>query len=559
MIKRFIGRASLLLLGVLLPLLGVEYTLRALDIPPTLEPPAHCRPFAAAKQEAYRYNQHGSYPPNFTHAQCKTEFSISYSSDSLGYLGVNRPVAEPRSLLIIGDSFAFGYGVEQKENFASRLNAYNAGLWGRSFPLHAQVFEQIAPRLSPEKVIWIIYPNHLVSASKGGWQAPQISDTEHPFFHQLIAYYNQTHLSTLILQATGIGWNRPNYYTKEWALYDNRSQDVETGYQAFETAAQRITEIAATQNINVYPVLVPSKKLLEFKQEGSGPGLLTIGRNLQADLPTNRLKQTLTNVGIPAQQIIDLEPLFRDNEIPWRELYYIEDVHWNTLGHGAVADYLSQALQLSSNDQLQSPQDKPDVLPLFDAVQHTTSQLQVNNDVITELEVPYAIGYTLNGADQYLSSTSAKFQITGSLSIGAWVSARKLGHYPSIMSKGEQEGKYAYGFEYNHQVPAACFRIVKQHLCKEDNYADSLWHFVVGVYDQNTKTAIFYYDGQEVSRKLISESIKDTSTQFLLGRSVLDPKRTWPGTIAAPFVLPRALSEEEVETLFNLFSQTFPS
>ncbi|HEU4404056.1 MAG TPA: hypothetical protein VFS43_01995 [Polyangiaceae bacterium] len=82
--------------------------------------------------------------------------------DGAGYRGASgRPWAEG-GVLVVGDSQAFGLGVEAEEAFAARLGGalgapvYNAGVPTYGPPEFAQVIDELAPKLKPKTVVYVV-------------------------------------------------------------------------------------------------------------------------------------------------------------------------------------------------------------------------------------------------------------------------------------------------------------------------------------------------------------------------------------------------------------------
>src|SRR6185369_1065369 len=100
---------------------------------------------------------------------------------------------------------------------------------------HVVAFRRIAPIIKPKRAMWILYPPHLISSTPRLWNTRRYFDQgQHPVFSFLIDVYNKTRLSTLILKTTGWGYNRSDYYSLEWSLYDSSDGLAVAGFTAFE-------------------------------------------------------------------------------------------------------------------------------------------------------------------------------------------------------------------------------------------------------------------------------------------------------------------------------------
>ncbi len=83
----------------------------------------------------------------------QTDFSVTYGIDARGLRKTcQAPGRDSKKLVFIGDSFTFGQGVEDQENFVYQLSCtfpqydfYNFGSIGRDFPYYQAVLDQLVP------------------------------------------------------------------------------------------------------------------------------------------------------------------------------------------------------------------------------------------------------------------------------------------------------------------------------------------------------------------------------------------------------------------------------
>jgi hypothetical protein len=118
---RLRGNALLLLASTLFALGAAELVLRALA-----EQRSVVRPDGERKTlfNAYRSDERLSYAfrPGWVGTQSGSDFRVAVAIDARGMRSVAEPVAAPVArLLVLGDSFAYGWGVEASESFAGRL------------------------------------------------------------------------------------------------------------------------------------------------------------------------------------------------------------------------------------------------------------------------------------------------------------------------------------------------------------------------------------------------------------------------------------------------------
>lgn len=116
-----------------------------------------------------------SYEKNKTDSIKSIEYSTSFNTNSLGLrykqLSIEKSTNEKR-ILVLGDSYVFGLGVEENETFCSKLekhystttnpvNFVNAGLIGTG-PFHyAKLFFNLGTELNPDGVLICVYANDL--------------------------------------------------------------------------------------------------------------------------------------------------------------------------------------------------------------------------------------------------------------------------------------------------------------------------------------------------------------------------------------------------------------
>jgi hypothetical protein len=238
-------------------------------------------------------NTNGHYEPGSIASIYAEGRTVSGEIDNVGYLGNRDPEAKPTEILVFGDSFAYGFGVAERDAFAAKLGGYNGGLWGEAFPMHLKVFRRIVPVLGPKLAIWAVYPPHVISCTGAGWYTRRnISKKAHPFLFALVQYYNRLTLSSLVLKVTGWGLNRPDYYSLEWDLYDPKFSGYDEGYRQFEQAVKGITSVASNAGIQLFVLFVPSKNRIALELEGDRPRLYPAAQ-LDPNVPIVRMARIL--------------------------------------------------------------------------------------------------------------------------------------------------------------------------------------------------------------------------------------------------------------------------
>lgn len=146
----FAGVATLLV--TVLTLGAVEVLLRAIDYPP-----AAFSPWIRSGKFGFRL------APGIRVRMRGPEYDVEVATNSLGMRDDEpRPQAHPR-VLLLGDSFAMGYGVDRGRIFADRLEAdlgvdvVNAGTGGYEIVQQPRVLAEYGPGLKPDLVLYALY------------------------------------------------------------------------------------------------------------------------------------------------------------------------------------------------------------------------------------------------------------------------------------------------------------------------------------------------------------------------------------------------------------------
>lgn len=337
---------SLVALSFMLGLWGVNAALIQMKFPAETYVPEICK--NNNEQISFTYTQsltNAFYPSNSELPVCTRDFFVVNHSDNFGYLGYGQSeIPKGNSLLVFGDSFAYGYGVPQDKSFAAIMGAYNAGLWGNTYPQHLRVFKRVVGKMKIQRAYWVVYPPHVITATNNGWMtSTNITQAEHPWLYELLGYFNKTQLSTALLATTGIGFNRGDSFTPEWRLFNIDSKRHEEGYSSFQDSAASLARIAKENNVELIIIFMPSKQQMMLEINNKRPLFVGGNEKVDAEWPVKRLSKTLVERGIPLEKQINLLPYFAKQN--WKNLYFQHDAHLNENGNRLVAEILLQARQ----------------------------------------------------------------------------------------------------------------------------------------------------------------------------------------------------------------------
>lgn len=314
------------------------------------------------------------YPKNHLVRHCDKEFDYVYHTDSNG-LRVGSSLQ--KDILAIGDSFTFGFGVQDSQTYPSRLNAYNAGMWGNTFDVQYLSLKENVKLLKPKDIIWGLYPPHLISMTPDQWnkKSPgdmyyQLSDGQKKWLTKVdVDNLNAYPLVKLLMNSLGykgvkvdLGWlvlEKNPYYSKERLIYNkcmkdtqytnNKMKNVELSTEmsrAYADLGGYIKDAKEFENHNgvkIHFLLIPSKFYLTHRSSQIRFSTYK-GECIDFEYPNSIIKKYIINAGFTSDRIIDLSK--SDNFQPgkWEALYFLGDAHWNADGNAAVANIVKHSL-----------------------------------------------------------------------------------------------------------------------------------------------------------------------------------------------------------------------
>jgi len=263
--------------------------------------------------------------------------------------GIDKPAGMMR-ILLLGDSFAFGWGVKDNETFAARLEemdpkleVLNLGVAGYGLDQILLSFREIGRRFSPDLVFVTVFPEDFWRATRSftdaGYAKPyftlsgkdlllhnvptpqpfQLKHNQFPdviesnriedFFEKSILY--RLFRRGIIRMGKNLGWLDPDS-TDEWIL----------GREQLKTL---IAEIKASEAQAII-VIVPPERWFKSTSEVS-------------------LKQSIRRFAQREQvPMIDLTPIFFEliHQSDITEYYIKDDWHWTAKGHQLAASVLME-------------------------------------------------------------------------------------------------------------------------------------------------------------------------------------------------------------------------
>lgn len=287
----------------------------------------------------------------------QTDFDLVYAVDQDGRRsGCPSPESPRRTVAVIGDSFAFGAGVGDREHFAARLGCrmpaaevLNLGSIGQDFLYYDAALRALVPRDADDIVI-LLYENDLPPAEWDGlsWRLRR-------------ALYRSSH-AVLVLrkarQAAARQWHRGEI---ESVVVEGRPNNVKvvalTNRAHFESIAEpprpRLEMLdrvlrrfigdarEVAPGARVFVAMAPDASTLSIRHREFFRSLADVPLPPVGEASRIYRRVQATCAAVAGCAFIDLySALSRDGE----SLYFPHDFHWNARGHAVVADAVVAAL-----------------------------------------------------------------------------------------------------------------------------------------------------------------------------------------------------------------------
>lgn len=270
--------------------------------------------------------------PNFRmeHKSPVNEFQLDLKINALGFREQKKiEDSEQKDLVILGDSYAFGYGVEEdkrfgnilQKSFLDSIKCFNLGIPSCHFLNAKRNLEHaVQAGLTTENMIFAVcMENDLLNYET--IQEPTISVLKSikSWFHKNSSLYNfvgrKVHDSKRIEHF--LNWLGLVDKLEERKILEQIDQNVESSAQLLENL---------TGDFNTLILIVPSRFLwIGENQEKT---------NLQHQKFVKELRQR-------SMKVLDMKPIFESlSTQPFDDFYFKIDGHWNEKGHQVVGQTL---------------------------------------------------------------------------------------------------------------------------------------------------------------------------------------------------------------------------
>lgn len=349
-----IRRLGLILTGVLLAFLVLEVVLRVWDPVPEVGSPL------------YGFHQSDAYlgwrgRPNIRLRYHRPEFDTLVELDAEGWRRPDppRPAGAARRILVLGDSFTWGWGVSQGETFTDRLQAHlapavaivNRGVNGFGTAQEYLLLERELAAHRYETVVLMFFINDLDDNSDG-------KDGHRPYFDLVdgrllprnqpatartspLLIFLKDHSRAYLFVEFELGMLKRRFRGEadsERLYREKAAVDFHQlpGYAVTAHLLDEMNRLVRAHGGRFLVVYIPQRS--EF--EGDTP-LPYVG-SVHA-----MIDDIARQAGIP---MIDLAPAFRQEAKNGRQLVFPIDAHWTPQGHALAADVLLASPIFASRD-----------------------------------------------------------------------------------------------------------------------------------------------------------------------------------------------------------------
>ncbi len=352
--------------GVLLALSVAEFSLRLFF------PQRSAETIGMAREDPYvGYQLRESYANEIR----TPEFRIAVVTDAEGYR-VPKPGDRPRRagapssqalrVLVIGDSFTFGMGVnaedafpevlEQRFNEDHDVEVRNGGVGGYGPLRSARLLLNLQAAWNPEILVHAFYVGNDLEDPKPATfrteprvvKGRKITPGRHTLMNLRFALRKHSHLySFLRARLYGFydrsGLSLKGQYLETVSLAEWPAEVTKGAWPAGRRALREIRDWAQEQGVRYLVVLVPSKHQVDdeaWKRYQRAWGLPA--SEFERDRGQRIVLEYLASLGVPT---IDLLPEFRTRASVGKQLYFKVDRHWTSTGHRLAARIIDRDLR----------------------------------------------------------------------------------------------------------------------------------------------------------------------------------------------------------------------
>jgi hypothetical protein len=262
---------------------------------------------------------------------------------------------EASEIAVIGDSFAWGLGIDDRDFFGGRLRSPRAkavGTIGYSMVQELLWMRELAPSLRGKVVVWLVYfGNDLhdnITPSLGRYRRPFVRQLDGTGEWEIVTRHISSEKWPLVPETHEDG---VDYYRKLAELC-SETLFADRVFSACSWVMRQGRDVCRAAGANLVVVSVPDS--MQLSPEGTARLLGHGGDRGSFDpaLPDRKLRAICERLGVP---FVAGSKYFSATD------YKDRDCHWNKVGHQRMADLLRDVYRarLWEPDQLEAREVAP--------------------------------------------------------------------------------------------------------------------------------------------------------------------------------------------------------
>jgi len=257
------------------------------------------------------------------------------TTDSEGWRG-RLSIAES-DIVVLGDSFAWGYGIDEKDFFANcvpDLKVKAIGTVGYNMVQELLWLKRLATQLQGKMLVWFVYyGNDLyenLTPDMCGYRMPFVREVNGTGDWEVVS----NHVDPSMWQYASVDLRRVerNYYGKLAELCSETFLS-ERAYPACEFLLRQGRDVCKAVGARIVVMTIPETTQLSQRGIERLSSLAPNGNSVDPDLPDRRIREICARLNIPFVALKDHLNLGD---------YKTLDCHWNQRGHRRTAGVLRE-------------------------------------------------------------------------------------------------------------------------------------------------------------------------------------------------------------------------
>jgi hypothetical protein len=267
-----------------------------------------------------------------THYFAERDDIYHLTTDAEGWPG--KTTLADSQLVVFGDSYAFGYGVEPTASFvarASQVRVKAIGAPGYNLVQELLLMRQLSPRLSGKLVVWFVYLGNDLFDNL----APSMRHYRTPFVRETPGVDGEKKWEIVTAHLTPQPWSysagrhRRGMHLHTLAALHSPTFLAQRAYAACEFLMQEGAQVCQQAGARLVVLTIPSPLTLNQKGLQQFPHALPV----DPQLPDRAIGEACRKLGV---RFVAGKDFLTEHH------YKTHDDHWNERGHHRVAEELNR-------------------------------------------------------------------------------------------------------------------------------------------------------------------------------------------------------------------------